>query len=124
MSEESMFQSLFGSNRVTTAPRVASLTVNELYDQLQETNDYVLLDVRTPGEYEYDGHIEGSRLLPLQMLGQRLNELPTDRPIVIVCRSGNRSHVACEQLTRIGFDNVINLSGGMIAWKMAGLPFK
>ncbi len=119
-----MFQSLFGSNRVTTAPRVASLTVNELYDQLQETNDYVLLDVRTPGEYEYDGHIEGSRLLPLQVLGQRLNELPTDRPIVIVCRSGNRSYVACEQLMRIGFDNVINLSGGMIAWKLAGLPFK
>lgn len=119
-----MFQSLFGSNRTTTQPRVKSMTVNELHEQLQDNADYVLIDVRSPGEYEYDGHIEGSRLLPLQVLGQRIDELPTDRPLVMVCRSGNRSYVAAEQLMRMGFDHVINLTGGMMAWKMARLPFK
>jgi rhodanese-related sulfurtransferase len=53
---------------------------------------------------------------------QRVEELPKDQPIVFVCRSGNRSQVACEQLSRLGYENVTNFEGGMIAWKRAGLP--
>jgi rhodanese-related sulfurtransferase len=56
------------------------------------------------------------------MLLARSNELPQDRPIVFVCRSGNRSQVACEQLAQLGFTNTINLVDGMIGWHRAGLP--
>jgi rhodanese-related sulfurtransferase len=60
----------------------------------------------------------------LQALGARVDELPKNQQIVFVCRSGNRSQVACEQLVRLGYSNVRNFNGGMIAWRMAGLPLK
>jgi rhodanese-related sulfurtransferase len=53
---------------------------------------------------------------------QRVGELPKEQPLVFVCRSGSRSLVACEQLNRLGFNNVKNFRGGMIAWKRARLP--
>ena len=114
-----MLQSLFGY-RATS--RVSQLDAFELYEKINEEENVLLVDVRSPHEYHYDGHIEGSRLLPLQALMQRVEELPRDRPIIFVCRSGNRSQVACEQLIRLGFDNVSNFKGGMISWKRVGLP--
>ena len=63
-------------------------------------------------------------LLPLASLAQRLSELPKDKPIVCVCRSGARSQTACEYLAANGFDNVINLNGGMISWIRSGLPYQ
>ena len=95
-------------------------------DRLQaKLNDghLFLLDVRSPLEFEREGHIKGARLLPLPMLRQRRRELPRDRTIVCVCRSGNRSLVACEELARAGFD-VVNLRGGLLAWKAAGYPLQ
>lgn len=82
-----------------------------------------MLDVRSPEEYAHDGHIAGSRLMPLPVVSARSHELPKDTPIVCVCRSGSRSQVACESLRRQGFE-VMNLSGGVMAWKRAGLPTK
>lgn len=113
-----MFQSLFGTR---TATRIPNINANELAKMMKE-EDLLLVDVRTPREYQYDGHIAGSRLLPLNALMQRVDELPRDQKIVMVCRSGNRSQVACEQLARLGYENLYNLSGGIIGWKMAGLP--
>ena len=84
----------------------------------------LLIDVRTAGEYEYDGHIEGARLMPLSVLPVRLQEIPRDRTVVCVCRSGARSYTACELLQKQGFENVINLNGGMMGWKRARLPHK
>ncbi len=124
-----MLRSLFsGSPRVreTQAPvtAVKQLNPNELQQWLDSDKPAPLMvDVRTPGEYEYDGHIDGSRLLPLSSLMQRMNELPKNQTIVCVCRSGARSYTACEMLASQGFE-AINLSGGMIAWKRAGLPHK
>jgi len=114
-----MFRSLFGSR---TSSRVPDVDAYELQEMLNEDKDLLIVDVRSPHEYQYDGHIAGSRLLPLQALTQRAQELPLDQPIVFVCRSGNRSYVACEQLNRLGHNNVKNFRGGMIAWKRAGLP--
>jgi len=116
-----MFQSLFG---VRSAIKISQLDVHELNERLANGEDILLVDVRSPGEYEYDGHIAGSRLLPLPSLMQRMNELPKDRPVVCVCRSGARSQTACEQLTRLGYANVSNLRGGMIDWKRAGLSYQ
>ena len=81
-----------------------------------------LLDVRQPEEYR-EGHIFGTRLIPLSQLSQRLDELPRDREIVCICRSGNRSGAAARQLAAAGF-KVYNLKGGMIAWSKAGYPVK
>lgn len=125
-----MLQSIFGHRRSMsgvqpqTRTAIKQMSVSELYNQLQAGQTPLLVDVRSPEEYEWDGHIEGSRLLPLQMLMQRIEELPKDQPIVVVCRSGNRSQVACEQLAATGFENLANLSGGMIDWKRHGFPSK
>ncbi len=82
-----------------------------------------LLDVREASEYA-EAHIAGSTLIPLSQLANHTASLPKDRPIVAVCRSGNRSSVALSVLTRAGFTNVLNLRGGMLAWTRGGLPVK
>ncbi|GAB4444932.1 MAG: rhodanese-like domain-containing protein [Anaerolineae bacterium] len=125
-----MLQSIFGYRRPApgfqpqTRTAIKQMSVAELYSQMEAGQTPLLVDVRSPEEYEWDGHIEGSRLLPLQMLMQRADELPKDQPIVVVCRSGNRSQVACEQLAAAGFENLANLAGGMMDWKRHGYPSK
>ena len=116
-----MWQSLFGSRTISRIPQVDAFELQELINQ---DNNLLVVDVRSPQEYQLDGHIAGSRLLPLSALMQRVEELPQDQPIVFVCRSGSRSHVACEQLSLQGFINVKNFQGGMIAWKRAGFPIR
>ena len=83
----------------------------------------LILDVREPAEYA-EAHIAGSKLIPLGQLAYRIADLPRDRPIVAVCRSGNRSGVALSLLKRAGYSNVLNMRGGMIAWARSGLPIK
>jgi rhodanese-related sulfurtransferase len=61
-------------------------------------------------------------LIPLGQLAARQGELPRDRELIMVCRSGNRSGTAAAQLRRAGFAPVRNMAGGMIAWARAGLP--
>lgn len=116
-----MFRNLFGGK---SAAAVATINAPELKRRLDAGERLYLLDVRSAEEYAHDGHIAGSHLLPLPMLSMRLDELPRDTPIVCVCRSGNRSGVAAEQLARQGFSDVINLGGGMVGWARAGLPTK
>ena len=79
-----------------------------------------LLDVREPSEWKA-GHAPGALHLPLGALESRLDTLPTERRVVVVCRSGNRSAKATELLVRAGYD-AVNLEGGMRAWAAAGLP--
>jgi rhodanese-related sulfurtransferase len=78
-----------------------------------------VLDVREPGEYAA-GHIPGALLIPLGELPDRLHEVPEEGPVVVVCRSGNRSGQALRFLRQQGFDNVHNMLGGMLAWQRAG----
>lgn len=73
-----------------------------------------LLDVRTQQEFAA-GHIEGALNIPLQELQQRLHELPKDRPVVVYCRSGNRSSSAAKLLENQGYSAVHDL-GGMSRW--------
>ena len=81
------------------------------------------LDVREANEYA-EGHIAGSKLVPLGQLSSQLGSLPKDRAIVAVCYSGSRSSVAMSLLKRSGFGNVLNLRGGMAAWARSGMPIK
>lgn len=80
----------------------------------------VLLDVRQPFETA-GGVAPGAVLIPMPELGRRLAELPKDRPILTICRSSHRSPIVARQLKRAGYD-VVNVSGGMLEWREAGLP--
>lgn len=86
-------------------------------DQLRGRDDVLLLDVREDWEYAA-GHIPGTVLIPLGQLSNRLSELPTDKTIVAICRSGNRSTQATQLLKQSGF-TVHNMEGGMLAWEQA-----
>jgi rhodanese-related sulfurtransferase len=83
----------------------------------------VVVDVRETQEWS-SGHIPNARHLALGQLDKRISELEKfkDRPVIVCCASGNRSSSACGTLKRAGFERVFNLSGGIGAWKDAGLP--
>jgi len=80
----------------------------------------LMLDVREPGEWQA-GHVAQAWLLPMGQVARHRSDLPRDRQIVVVCRSGGRSAAVAEALRAWGFD-AVNLSGGMSAWAAAGLP--
>jgi rhodanese-related sulfurtransferase len=80
-----------------------------------------MLDVRTQEEWE-QFHIPDSTLIPLDELPDRLNELPHDQTIVVLCRTQNRSAQARDLLLQAGFENVHNVRGGVTDWKNAGYP--
>lgn len=85
--------------------------------------DAVVIDVREDAEVA-KGRIPNAKHIPLGQLSSRLAELEKHKgkPIIVACRSGHRSAGACGILTKNGFENVYNLSGGMIAWEQANLP--
>lgn len=94
----------------------------EAHKRLAEKHKPFLLDVRQPEEFQA-GHIHGAKLIPLGELRARINELPSDREIICVCRSGNRSLTATRQLRAAGLA-AFNLHGGMLAWSHNGLPVR
>jgi rhodanese-related sulfurtransferase len=81
----------------------------------------VLVDVREPEEWRA-GRAPGAVLIPLGQLAACLCDLPRDRELIAVCRSGRRSGLAAEQLRRAGFARARNKAGGMLAWAREGLP--
>jgi len=80
-----------------------------------------ILDVRQPEEWN-EFNVPDSTLIPLGELATRVNELPKDQEIVIVCRSGNRSAQARDILLEAGFTQVTSMAGGLNQWKAAGYP--
>jgi len=82
--------------------------------------EFHLLDVREDDEWTA-GHIDGAQHIPLGELSARLGELPKERTIVAVCRSGSRSDAAVRGLRKLGFQ-AENLEGGVNAWDRAKLP--
>jgi rhodanese-related sulfurtransferase len=94
---------------------VNEISVAMLREKLAHNEDIFLLDVRQPDESA--AFNIGGQLIPLGELLQRLNEIPRDKPIVIYCRSGQRSGVAVEMLKQHGFNDVKNLIGGVLAWQ-------
>jgi glyoxylase-like metal-dependent hydrolase (beta-lactamase superfamily II) len=82
-----------------------------------------LLDVRSAEEFDGpDGHIAGSQLIPLPELEARSGELPSGRPLVVLCHSGSRSALATQQLLKAGHLQVANLHGGLSRWIAEGYP--
>lgn len=108
--------------REATSTTIQHVNAAELKAMIERDDQLNLLDVRTPAEYQHEGHIAGTELVPLASLAAAIERLPRDQPVVCVCRSGSRSAGACRQLARQGFEHVINLRGGMIGWQRAGFP--
>ncbi len=84
--------------------------------RLWQAKEAILIDVRTPAEYR-EGHIPGVANIPLDELEKRLGEIPKDKKVVLICRTGNRSAQGTRFLRSKGFDNVFNSTGGMSTWK-------
>ena len=83
----------------------------------------ILVDVREPNEF-VEVRAPGAMLFPLSTFVQRFRELPQDRPLLMICRSGARSGQATAFLLGNGWPDVANVSGGMLAWERAGLPIE
>jgi len=83
--------------------------------------DAYLLDVREDEEWAA-GHAPGATHLPMMQVPARLDEIPVDRDVVVVCRVGGRSAEVVAYLHHLGRDNAVNLNGGMVAWARAGRP--
>jgi glyoxylase-like metal-dependent hydrolase (beta-lactamase superfamily II)/rhodanese-related sulfurtransferase len=98
--------------------------VPEIEPQWVEENlrNVHLIDVREPQEFnDALGHAPGAVLIPLGQLPQRFQEIPKDKPVAIICRSGARSARATLFLRQNGFDRVANVSGGMLRWRTQNL---
>lgn len=78
-----------------------------------------VIDVRSPSEFA-SGHIRGATNIPLGVVGPRAGEIPAGKPIVVHCQGGTRSSIAASVLQARGVKNVINLTGGIGAWRKAG----
>jgi len=115
-----LFWSIFG-NRIRGIKDVDSVAALQLINH----KSALVLDVREEGEYKL-GHILNSKLVPLGKLIERIGELEKhkDQPVVVVCRSGNRSGSACVALGKRGFTQAYNLTGGIMAWQKASLPLE
>ena len=90
------------------------ITPEQLSARLQQGERIRMIDVREPNEWAA-GHIAGSSHIPLGQLLERQDELDSQHEIIMVCRSGGRSGLACELLSEKGFD-VVNMTGGLLAW--------
>ncbi len=81
-----------------------------------------LIDVRNPDEHEA-GHIAGDRSIPFDRLKEEADQLPDDEPVVLYCRSGDRSAAAAQALRASGYD-AYSVEGGILAWQEHGLPIE
>ena len=101
--------------------RVPEIDVNQLRQTLITQPAPFLLDVREPWEYQA-GHVPHAKLIPLAELEDRVNEVPHDRPVLVICHSGQRSLAAAGYLLQLGYAAVSNVEGGTAAWIERGYP--
>ena len=116
----------FLASRVATAVSGTNLSADEakaLIEQYRGNEEFVILDIRTPGEYA-QGHINGSILLDFYSPGfkQALGRLDRGKTYLIYCRSGSRSSRAMAVADQLGFENIYQISKGIIDWQAKGYP--
>lgn len=98
------------------------MSAREAHDAWK-AGDVTIIDVREQDEYDTT-RVEGVPLIPMSRLNDRIDEFPTDTPLVLMCRSGRRSGQVASQLLAQGeWDDVSNLTGGILAWAEEGLPY-
>jgi SulP family sulfate permease len=106
------------ARRPHTARRFIS---QERFQEMADRKGTQVVDIREPAEYQ-SGHIPGASSLPLRKLAEQWQELPTDRTVLLVCRSGRRSARALHLLEDAGLTEVFALEGGILGWRSRGLP--
>jgi rhodanese-related sulfurtransferase len=115
----SLLSQFFGASPSSSSPLPQAIDVQEA--NRRQAAGALLIDVREPAEWQH-GHAPKAKLIPLGSLSSRLSEIPREREVLLICRSGNRSGNAQRQLLQLGYERVVNVSGGMNAWAGAGLP--
>jgi len=104
------------------APKLSGVKTISATDYMQMRRDpHILVDVRQPGEWA-SGHPTTAIHIPLGEIANRMHEISRDKPVIVICASGNRSAMAATKLAKGGVQQVYNFSGGMGAWRSAGLP--
>ncbi|BDZ71111.1 rhodanese-like domain-containing protein [Methanobacterium petrolearium] len=100
-------------------------TAFEMIQKNKDNPNFILLDVRTPAEYD-ESHIEGSILVNYQSpdFSDKVQELDKNKTYLVYCRSGMRSAASVDIMMKIGFINVYNIVGGIMGWENRGLPVK
>jgi rhodanese-related sulfurtransferase len=117
-----MFLYFYVHSRSVSMQATTQTLSPQQYQQQFAQEKHLLLDVRQPEEFKA-GHIPGAQNISLQTLEQRLAEVPKSQPVVLICRSGNRTKAAAQILAQAGYTQVYDL-GGMIQWQAAGLPVR
>ena len=101
--------------------RTERVSPAQLAEQLASQAPPLVVDVRTPAEYAA-AHVEDGVNMPLNHLGEKLDELPRGRPIAVMCAGGYRSSIAASLIQRHGIEALAELAGGMAAWQAAQAP--
>jgi glyoxylase-like metal-dependent hydrolase (beta-lactamase superfamily II)/rhodanese-related sulfurtransferase len=101
---------------LTSDERVPEVPASEI-----DLANAALIDVREPDEYSA-GHARGAVNIPQAEIATRINEVPRDEPVYVICQSGSRSLKTTRFLKQTGFEQAVNVLGGTAAWRAAGLP--
>lgn len=123
-----LFTSILLATAAHGAPNLQTISVaesNALIESHKSNANFVILDVRTPGEYA-QGHLKQSQLLDFRAEGfeEKLNTLDKSKSYLIYCRSGGRSGMALKLMEKQGFQSVYNMDGGFNEWSRAEFPFE
>lgn len=110
---------MVGCSPATEVAVQKSVSVDEAHNLVED--GAFLLDVRELSEWN-TAHIDGATLIPLGELANRVNEVPKDQLVVVICRSGNRSQAGRDTLLNAGFENVTSVDGGLNNWIASGYP--
>lgn len=101
-----------------TATKSSLISVDQMKEVLEENPDVLLLDVRTPEEFE-QGHLPGAKNIDFQSKDfiEQVERLPKDQPVYLYCRSGNRSAKATSLISEMGFSHYYDMQGGFLKWE-------
>ena len=108
---------------IALAAAVKPLSVKDAKALIDKTPNLVILDVRTPDEYK-QARLKNSVLIPDYELQKRVNEVPKNIPILVICAVGARSKQASEFLVSKGYKEVYHLNDGLVGWYRAGMPLE
>ena len=104
---------------------ITEIEAPKLAEMLSQKEDIQVVDIRQPAEIA-SGTVPGAEVIPMHTIPLRIQDIKQDKPVVLVCRSGARSAQACMFLAQNGFENIINLRGGIMGWagsgQQVGLP--
>ncbi|MCU7892899.1 MAG: sulfurtransferase [Candidatus Thiodiazotropha sp. (ex Ustalcina ferruginea)] len=98
---------------------IKEIDANDLQTRIAEGDEFLLLDIRSAGELA-QGVLPDAEHMPMHLIPLRISELPKDKEVVLYCHSGARSYHACAYLAQQGFQNAINLRGGILGWARSG----